>query len=98
MRYGRPTPAEKIDKKALWSAGWNPQVLIEELFERLEECYVIALVTKASHPKEHIINKAVVPIQATGLFEAAMEKWHALAPTDQAWLGVKEHFGSAFDV
>ena len=37
-------------------------------------------------------------IQATGLFEAAMEKWHALDSEDQEWLDVKEHFGSAFDI
>ena len=45
-----------------------------------------------------MIDKAVVAIQATGLFEAAMKKWHALAATDQHWLDIKEHFGSAFDV
>ena len=45
-----------------------------------------------------MIDKAVVAIQATGLFEAAMEKWHALDPEDQEWLDVKEHFGSAFNV
>ena len=45
-----------------------------------------------------MIDEAMVAIQATGLFEAAMEKWHALMPTDQAWFDVNEHFGSAFDV
>ena len=45
-----------------------------------------------------MIDKAVVAIQATGLFEAAMEKWHAIGPVDQEWLDIKEHFGSAFDV
>ena len=74
-RYGRPTPAEKTANEVLWSTGWNPQDPIEELFERLEECYVIALVTKPPHTKEQMIDKAVVAIQAMGLFEAAMEKW-----------------------
>jgi hypothetical protein len=59
---------------------------------------VIALITKPPYTKEQMINQAVVAIQATGLFEAAMEKWHALDPEDQEWLNVKEHFGSAFDV
>ena len=45
-----------------------------------------------------MIDKAVVAIQATGLFEAAMGKWHALDAEDQHWLDVKEHFGSAFDI
>jgi hypothetical protein len=45
-----------------------------------------------------MIDKAMVAIQATGLFEAAMKKWHALAATDQHWLDIKEHVGSAFDV
>ena len=97
-RYSRPTPAEKTANEALWSTGWNPQDPIKELFERLEECYVIALVTKPQYTKEQMIDKTVVAIQATCLFEAAMEKWHALGPEDQAWLYIKEHFGSAFDV
>ena len=93
-----PTPAKKTANEALWSTGWNPQDPIEELFERLEECYVVALVTKLQYAKEQMINKAVLAIQATGLFETAMEKWHAFDPADQEWLDVKEHFGSAYDV
>ena len=50
--YGRPTPAEKTANEVLWSTGWNPQDPIEELFERLEECYAIALVTKPPYTKE----------------------------------------------
>ena len=57
-----------------------------------------ALVTKLPYTKEQMIDKAVVAIQATGLFKAAMEKCHALDPTNQAWLDIKEHFGSAFNV
>ena len=45
-----------------------------------------------------MIDKAVVAIQAMGLLGAAMEKRHELDTTDQDWLDVKEHFGSAFDV
>ena len=45
-----------------------------------------------------MIDKAVVAIQATGLFKAATEKWHALASTNQHWLDVKEHFVSAFNI
>jgi len=97
-RYGRPTPAEKTANEARWSTGWNPQDPIKELFERLEECYEVALVTNPPYTKEQMIGKAVVAIQATGLFEAAMEKWHALMPTNQHLLDVKEHFGSAFNV
>ena len=59
---------------------------------------MIALITKLPYTKEHMIDKAVVAIQATGLFEAAMEKWHALNAMDQNWLDVKEHFGSDFVV
>ena len=68
------------------------------LFERLKKCYIIALVTKPPYTKEQMIDKAVVVIQATGLFKAAMEKWHALDPEDQEWLDVREHFGGAYDV
>ena len=59
---------------------------------------MIALVTKPPYTKEQMIDKAVVAIQATCLFEAALEKWHVLNTTDQNWLDVKEHFGSAFDI
>ena len=54
--------AEKTANEALWSTGWNPQDPIEELFERLEECYVIALVTKPPYTKEQMIDKAMVAI------------------------------------
>jgi len=57
-RYGRPTPDEMIANEVLWSTGWNPQDPMEELFERLEECYVIALVTKPPYTKEQMIDKA----------------------------------------
>jgi len=63
--------------------GWYPQDPTEELFKRLEECYVIALVTKPPYTKEQIIDKAVVAIQTTGLFEVVMEKCHAFMTTDQ---------------
>ena len=53
---------------------------------------------KPPYTKEQMTDKAVVAIQATGLVKAAMKKWHALAATDQHWLDIKEHFGSAFDV
>ena len=59
---------------------------------------MISLVTKSPYTKEQIFDKAVVAIQATGLFKVAMEKLHALMPTDRNRLDVKEHFGSAFDI
>jgi hypothetical protein len=44
--HGKLGPAEKTENEGKWSEAWNPSEPIEELFDRLEECYVLALVNK----------------------------------------------------
>ena len=47
--YGRPTPREKTIKEGNWVAAYNPNEPIEDLYDRLEECFVVALVYKPAY-------------------------------------------------
>ena len=40
--YGRMTPQEKTAMETRWSAGWNPSEPVENFFDRLEDCFVMA--------------------------------------------------------
>ena len=44
--YGRPTPNEKTYNETKWAAQYNPSEPIKDLFDRLEECFLVALVEK----------------------------------------------------
>ena len=39
--YGRPTPNKKPHNKTMWEAPYNPSDTIKDLFDRLEECFVV---------------------------------------------------------
>ena len=70
--YGCPSPGEKKTNENTFGAPWNPSEPIEELYDRLEECYVVAIVAKPAYTKAQMIDKALIAIQGTGLFETAV--------------------------
>ena len=74
--YGRPSPGEKRANEKAFGAGWNPADPIEELYDRLEECFVVAIVAKPAYTREQMIDKALIAIQSTGLFEIAVLEWN----------------------
>ena len=53
--YGRLAPIEKTQNEAQWSAPWNPSDPVEDLFDRLEECYIIPLTAKPAYTQDHMI-------------------------------------------
>ena len=45
-KYGKVQPSEKMRKNTLFNAPWATNDPIEELFDRLEECFVFAMITR----------------------------------------------------
>ena len=63
-----PTPNEKTHNETMWTAPYNPSDPIEDLFDRLEECFVIALIAKPVYSTEQMVDKALISIQLTSLY------------------------------
>ena len=70
------TPLEKSALEKRWSDGWNPNEPIESFFDRLEDCYVMAITQPPAYTSEQMIDKAVTAIQTTGLFPTAILDWN----------------------
>ena len=76
--YGRPTPNKKTHNKTMWAAQYNPSDPIEDLFDRPEECFVVALVAKPAYSTEKIVDRALITIQLTSLYSTAILEWNAI--------------------
>ena len=60
--------------KIKWSARWNPSNPIEELFDRLKEFFVIAIVVLLPNTMEQMIDDAVIAVQRTDLYKLTILK------------------------
>ena len=97
--YGKMTPQEKTEMERQWSAPWTPPDPVETLFDRLEECYVMALRNKPAYTVEQMLDKAKTAIEATGLFSTALLEWNgAEEEFRRSWVNFKGHFIEAFEV
>ena len=96
--YGRPTPNEKTHNKMMWAASYNPSDPIEDLFDRLEECFVVALVSKPAYTTEQMVDKALIAIQLTSLYSTEILEWNALEDVSQTWHEFKAHFTKTYGV
>ena len=94
--YGRPTPNEKNYNKTSWAAPYNPSNPIEDIFDRLEECFVLALVSKPVYTTEKMVVKALIAIQLTSLYSTAILEWNAIDEVNQTWPEFKVHFTEAY--
>ena len=74
-RYGQPSAAEKESNEKAWSQLWNPADPIEDMIQRLEECYATSLIFKPVYTLEQMIDKALTLIKATGLYTHATLEW-----------------------
>ena len=81
-----------------WSAPWNPSNPIEELFDCLETCYILALSAKPAYTQEQMINTAIMAVQTTGLYSIAVLKWNGFDANNQIWSEFKSHFAEAYDI
>ena len=95
--YGVPTPDEKTNNERRFSAGWQPGEPIEELIDRLEDCYVKSIVMKPPFTMEQMLDKAKSAVQRTGLYATAMLEWDAILEANATWPEFKIHFAEAYD-
>jgi hypothetical protein len=97
-KYGAATPADKANNEKMFNQPWNPNEPIEALFDRLEECYVVSIMSKPAFTMEQLIDKAIVAIQRTGLYETALLEWNGFAPEHKTWPELKSHFEEAYEL
>ena len=67
----------------MWAAPYNPSDPIKDLFDRLEECFVVALVAKPAYSTEQIVDKALIAIQLTSLYSTAILEWNSIDEVNQ---------------
>ena len=98
VKYGTCTPDEKTANDVRFAAPWNPSEPIESLFDRLEDCYVFAIQAKPPYTQEQLIDKAIMAIQRTGLYETALLEWQGFDEVNKTWQQLKLHFEEAYEI
>ena len=63
---------KKTHNETMWAAPYNPSDPIEDLFDRLEECFVVALVAKLAYSTEKMVDKVLISIQTTSIYSTAI--------------------------
>eukprot|EP00804_Cyclotella_cryptica_P014650 CCRYP_012669-RA/>CCRYP_012669-RA protein AED:0.66 eAED:0.28 QI:0/0/0/0.66/0/0.33/3/0/1062 len=96
-KYGICTPREKSENNRRFDESWDPSEPIEGLFDRLEDCYVFAI-QKKPFTLEQMIDKALIAIQLTGLYERALLEWQDFAEENKTWAQLKLHFEEAYEI
>jgi hypothetical protein len=96
--YGTPSPAERTENDALFATPWNPADPIETFFDRLEDCFVAALIATPPYTIDQMCAKAIMAIQLTGLYSQALIEWHARPLATKTWDALKSHFTNAYIV
>ena len=89
---------EKTMNEANWAAAYNPNEPIEDLYDRLEECFVVALVAKPAYTMDQMVDKALIAVQRTGLYSTSILEWNAVDVMNQTWPEFKMHFTEAYDL
>jgi hypothetical protein len=98
VKYGNCTPAEKTANDAKFASPWNPNEPIETLFDRLEDAYVFSIMAKPPYTQEQLIDKAIMAIQRTGLYETALLEWTGFTEENKTWQQLKLHFEEAYEL
>ena len=96
--YVRPTPGEKTLNETMWAAANNPSDPIEDLYDRLEECCIVALLAKPSYTMKQMVDKAHITIQLTALYSPAILEWNAFDEMNQTSPEFKAHFIQVYDL
>jgi hypothetical protein len=96
--YGIPSPAERNANDAAFAAPWNTSEPIETYFDRLEDCYVAAIIASPPFTMEQMMTRAIMAIQLTGLYSQALIEWNGTVPATRTWDALKVHFTTAYIV
>ena len=67
-RYGKQTPAEKEEAAQEWGRPWNPSEPIENMFFKMEELYVQAVIAEVPYTQAQLTDQVLDKIKKTGLF------------------------------
>ena len=97
-RYGDKTPAEVEWLNTEWRKEWNPADPIEELIDRLEECFIFATYMGPAFTDEHLIERAHMQVKKTGLFQMAVVEWEGFTAENKTWPEWKSHFIEAYEL
>ena len=73
--YGKVQPSEKTRNDTLLNAPSVTKDPIETLVDRLQECFVFAMITRPPYMQEQLMDKALIDSQLTGAFEIATLEW-----------------------
>ena len=96
--YGRPTPNEKTHNKTMWAAPYHPSDPIKDIFDCIEECFVVALVAKPAYSTEQKVDKTLINIQLTSLYSTSILEWNAIDEVNKTWPEFKVQFTEAYDI
>ena len=96
--YGIATPQEKEENDRRFNEGWPASQPIEELWDRLEECYAIALMSKPAYTVDQLLDKAKTKITKTGLFSRDILEWNGFDENAKTWPMFKSHFNDAYNL
>lgn len=96
--YGVPSPAERNANDAAFAAPWQTTEPIETYFDRLEDCYVAAIIASPPFTMEQMMTRAIMAIQLTGLYSQALIEWNGTPAAARTWDGLKTHFTIAYIV
>jgi hypothetical protein len=97
-RYGRTTPNEKAENDRKFNAPWASNEPIESYFDRLEDCYIFSIMAKVPYTFEQLIDKALIAIQRTGLYNTALLEWAGFEEVNKTWSQLKLHFQEAYEI
>jgi hypothetical protein len=94
--YGIPSPAERNANEALFAAPWNTAEPIEAYFDRIEDCFVAAMIASPPYTMDQMVTRAITSIQLTGLYSQALIEWNQVPDADKTWDRLKHHFTAAY--
>lgn len=95
--YGKPSPAEKQANSNAFREQWNPADPIETYFDRLEDCYVTALIAPPPFTMPQMCDMAITSLQLTGLYSDALTEYERMPAAQHTWDDLKIHFTSAYN-
>ena len=70
---------QKTAAEVSWREPWNPTEPIENMFLKLEELFVQAIITGLAYTYSQLIDKALDCVKPTGLYVSASQDWNALS-------------------
>ena len=97
LTYGRPTPEENDALESVWNQGWQPLEPIDNLFLRLEECYITSLAFGVAYTIKQMTQKAFNAVRRTRLYQTVELEWQGFDKENHKWGEFKMHFTQAYE-